>query len=271
VKRVLTAAVLIPVVLAVIFLAPNRIVRLALASVALLCLREFFHLADNYRAQPIRLAGYVAAAWIAAGAAAENWAGALLWPVWFPPPGLAFFLVFTLVLLGLAMSASRDLSTSLPGASATLLGVIYLGVPFRMAGDLHAITPHWLFYVLLMNWAGDTAAYYAGRSLGRHKLAPLVSPGKTVEGAVASLLVAAPLGAAYILHFMPGGASMAGALRLSFFVNIVAQLGDLAESALKRGANVKDSGELLPGHGGLLDRLDGVLFSIPVVWLAAGM
>ena len=254
-KRVLTAAVLIPLVIGLIFWGNNRSVRLALTFVALLCLSEFLKLAAHYGAEPMRLVAYLSGAWVVAAQAA---------------PGMPFFLGVTLLMLTLAMRGGRELAASLPGVAATLLGIVYTAIPFRMAGDLHAISPQWLFYVLIVNWIGDTAAYYGGRAFGRHKLAPRISPGKTWEGAVASLLVSVPLATLYVHHHMLRAPPLAFIVGLSVAVNIAAQVGDLAESALKRGANVKDSGGLLPGHGGVLDRLDGLLFSVPVVWVAAG-
>ncbi|HYM10568.1 MAG TPA: phosphatidate cytidylyltransferase [Bryobacterales bacterium] len=252
-KRVVTAVILIPLVLGLIFWASNRSVRLALTFVALLCLSEFLKLAAHYGVATMRLVAYLAGAWVVA---------------WQAAPGAPFFLGVTLLLLTLAMRGGRELSSALPGAAATLLGIVYTAIPFRLAADLHAASPHWLLYVLLINWIGDTAAYYAGRALGRHKLAPRISPAKTWEGAAASLLVSVPLATLYLTHYLPHSPSGTFVLALSVAANVAAQIGDLAESTLKRGAGVKDSGGLLPGHGGALDRLDGLLFSAPVVWLA---
>ena len=252
-KRVLTAVVLIPLVVGLVFWGSHRSVRLGLTMVALLCLSEFLKLAGHYGVEPMRLAACLGGAWVVAGQIV---------------PGPLFFLGVTLLLLTLAMRGGRELAGSLTSVGGTLLGIVYTTVPFRLAGDLHAANPHWLFYALLLNWIGDTAAYYFGLLVGRHKMAPRISPGKSWEGAAASLLVSAPLGALYLRHFLPQGPGLVFAVTLSVAANLAAQVGDLAESALKRGANVKDSGGLLPGHGGVLDRLDGVLFSIPVVSLA---
>lgn len=254
-KRVLTAAVLIPLVLGLIFWAPHRGVRLALTLVALLCLSEFLKLAAHYRAQPMRVAAYLAGAWVVA---AEL------------PVGAPFFLCITLLLMTLALRGDRKPDSTLLSVAATLFGVVYTAVPFRLAAEIHAQPsgPHWLFYVLLINWVGDSAAYYVGRSVGKHQLAPLVSPNKTWEGAMASVVAGAVVGTLYLRHFIPAGPAVGFAVALSVAVNVAAQVGDLAESALKRGAGVKDSGSILPGHGGILDRLDGVLFSVPVVFFA---
>lgn len=254
-RRVLTAAILIPVVVGLLFWAPTRSVRLALTFVALLCLSEFLKLAVFYDAEPMRLVAYVAGAWMVATE----------WPV-----GAPFFLGITLLLMTLAMRGGRELEASLTSVAATLFGIVYTTVPFRLAAEVHAQPSgaHWLMYALLINWAGDTAAYYVGRSVGRRKLAPLVSPNKTLEGALASALAGAVVGTLYLRQFVASGPVWWFAIALSLAVNVAGQVGDLAESALKRGAGVKDSGSILPGHGGILDRLDGVLFSVPVVYLA---
>ena len=255
-KRVLTALLLIPLVTAVTFYAPFQVAWVVLVLVALLCLREFFLLAAKLGCRPFSVAGCGAAAVLIV--ARDLPAGP--------------FLVGLSILL-LILSLTRPLEDSLGGIAATLFGVIYIGGAFSLGRELHALNPHWLFYVLVLNWAGDSAAYYVGRTWGRRLLAPTVSPNKTWEGTIASAIVAVGVGAAYLGHFQPKAVSLSTAALISLWINIAAQVGDLAESALKRGANVKDSGELLPGHGGMLDRVDGVLFAWPacylvVAWLA---
>ncbi len=118
----------------------------------------------------------------------------------------------------------------------------------------------------MLNWIGDIGAYYVGRSIGRHKLARIVSPGKSWEGAAASLLASMIFGLTF-LHWAIPAVPIAEALALTAVANVAGQFGDLCESALKRGAGVKDSGTLLPGHGGWLDRVDSTLFTLPVVYL----
>jgi phosphatidate cytidylyltransferase len=183
-----------------------------------------------------------------------------------------FLVAVAVLLLLLALWRDGQLRGILGGVAATLLGLIYVCGPFALARELHLKNPHWLFFVLVLNWVGDAAALYVGRAIGRHKLAPEISPNKTWEGTVASTLAALPVGAWYLLHFQPAPVSLGKALALAAGVNIAAQLGDLAESGFKRGADLKDSSRLLPGHGGMLDRVDGLLFSIPacyffVVWI----
>jgi phosphatidate cytidylyltransferase len=253
VKRVLTAAVLIPLVMGLTFWGSNRSVRLALAFVALLCLSEFVRLAARFGAEPVRLVVYLAGAWVVAAEVA---------------PGAPFFLGITLLLLTLAMRGGRELSGLLGSLGAALAGILYVGVPFRMGGDLHQANPHLLFYCLVVNWLGDSAAYYAGRAFGRRRLAPRISPNKTWEGAIASVAATAAAGTWYLQRWAPEAGAWPLALGLSVAANIAGQVGDLAESAIKRGAGVKDSGALLPGHGGMLDRVDSLLFILPVVWWA---
>jgi phosphatidate cytidylyltransferase len=118
---------------------------------------------------------------------------------------------------------------------------------------------------LMVNWIGDTGAYYVGKNFGRHKLAPAVSPGKSWEGAAASAITGVVFGLVY-LPLTIRGTSLLSAGLLAFAANAAGQVGDLAESALKRGAGVKDSGTLLPGHGGLLDRVDSTMFALPVLY-----
>jgi phosphatidate cytidylyltransferase len=130
----------------------------------------------------------------------------------------------------------------------------------------------WVLAVVLSTWAGDSAAYLAGRAFGRHKLAPVVSPGKTIEGALGGLLAAVLVSAA--VFGMSGALPIwAGAL-VGGVIGVCGQIGDLSESFLKRQAGVKDSGNLIPGHGGMLDRVDALLFAFPAAllmyWVAEG-
>ena len=251
-KRVLTALLLIPAVTLVVFFAPLWGVLCVMALAVLLCLHEFYEIADLLKMHPFRLVGHAAG---------------LLLLVSAELPQPAFFVVLAAALMLLSLQKGRTLESSLAAVASTLLGVIYIAGPFALAREIHASGPHWLFLVLLLNWVGDAAAYYAGRAFGRHKLAPRVSPNKTWEGAFASGAAAISVGAGYLHYFQPAELRLLEAVLLAAAINIAGQFGDLAESALKRGAQVKDSGAILPGHGGMLDRLDGVLFSFVAVYL----
>ena len=248
-KRVLTAALLIPTVLYVALLAPQPVFLAVLLLVAGLCFHE-------YRGMTVRLGSPVPAVLGFGG-------GALLILVpqfWFAAVLLA------IVFAGMALAMrSGDLGSALPSAAALALGEVYIFGGWRCAVLLRAFNPWWLAYALALNWIGDIAAYYVGRSIGRHKLAPRVSPAKSWEGAIASALASAAFGVAF-LSIYRGDLSWPSAAALSVASNAAGQVGDLAESAIKRGAGVKDSGALLPGHGGMLDRVDSTLFALPVVY-----
>ena len=125
--------------------------------------------------------------------------------------------------------------------------------------------PYWALFTLAVIWVGDTAAFFIGGAFGKQKLAPRISPGKTWVGAGASL-AAAMLAAAVAARFFWEGSGYAEPVLLAIALNLAGQLGDLAESALKRNAGVKDSSHLVPGHGGVLDRIDALLFAAPVLW-----
>jgi phosphatidate cytidylyltransferase len=149
--------------------------------------------------------------------------------------------------------------------ASALGGAIYIGGSWLCAFNLRAVNPHWLLFAFLLCWAGDTAAFYIGKNFGRHKLAPVISPAKTWEGAVASVVGGVLVGGLYAYYLIPS-ATLAIVLTIGALGNIAGQIGDLVESAYKRWGGVKDSGSSLPGHGGWLDRIDSSLLSIPVVY-----
>jgi len=251
-KRFLTALVLTPPVVYTI-LAGNQYLFLAIAGlVAVLCYREFSGIAD---AHGLEIDGPLPYA-----------AGIVILLV----PQLDPVIYLLLALSALALSTrTGSLSTVMVQAGAMLFGVTYVFGAWRCAVNLRQINPHWLLFALALNWVGDVAAYYVGSLAGRNKLAPRISPGKTVEGAVASLAASMLFGVAYLGYFLPQ-VGWLEAMLLSAVASTAGQVGDLCESALKRGAGLKDSGNLLPGHGGWLDRVDSSLFTMPIVyfWLA---
>ena len=247
-KRILTAGALIPVVVYVVLWANFWIFLAVLIAVAALTYREFAALAREYGLGLPPAIG---------------WASGLLLLVW---EGDAWLPIVALALAALSLAMrGKDLTRSLPAAAVLLIGVIYVFGCWRFAIPLHNRNPHWLMYALLLNWVGDAGAYYAGRKFGRHKMAPRVSPQKSWEGAAASLVTAILVAGWYLARFVPG-VSMTTAVALTAAANAAGQVGDLAESAMKRGAQVKDSGGILPGHGGFLDRVDSTLFALPVVY-----
>ena len=251
-KRVVTALLLIPIFLYLILWAPEWAFLATVAGVSVLCFREYANLAALHRVAKPGLFGYAA--------------GLVVLFV----PGKDAALVVLIAILAMALSLRvQDLANALPSAAALLLGVLYIFGSLRCGIELHAITPYWLFFALSLNWVGDIAALYVGKLIGRHKLAPRVSPAKTWEGAAASVAASLVYGALYIPRLLTG-APLVEALALTAVANIAGQFGDLCESAMKRGAGVKDSGTWLPGHGGWLDRVDSSLFALPVVYFVVG-
>ena len=247
-KRVLTSLILIPLVLYVVILGSPWMLLAVIAVAAMLCYREWCNIASGNGIANLGPLGYAAGLGVLALS-----------------DGAAIFLtVVALAGISLAMR-SVDLAEVMPRASATLLGVVYIFGAWKCAILLREISPYWLLFALAINWVGDISAYYVGKNLGVHKLARRISPGKSWEGAIASAVFSTTFGAIFLKRFFPA-MPLAQAIALSALANIAGQLGDLAESALKRGAGVKDSGTLLPGHGGLLDRVDSALFTMPFVY-----
>ena len=248
-KRLISAAILIPLIAYVIIWSPQPVFLGVVVLLAALCFYEYCGIAAGH------------------GVEINPWLGMV--------PGLAFLfvewhhaLVTTLIALVLMTAAMRkdDLTRCLPFASALLLGLAYVFGCWRSAIDLRAASPWWLLFAVTINWVGDSAAYYVGVAFGRHKMAPVVSPKKSWEGAAASA-AASTLYGTLLLHFLIPTVPLWQGLVFSVVANAAGQIGDLAESAMKRGAGIKDSGNLLPGHGGWLDRVDSTLFSMPATQL----
>lgn len=270
-KRVLTALVLVPVVLFLVFLGPRWqwVFTLATALVACLAAWEFLTLARQTAAKPPRIAVVVAI--VALFAANYQW-----------PDQLAAIGGSLCLLLLVYCTFTSPVSRVLPDVTSAVFALVYTGFTLVTLPVLHeqANGPSLVVFLLCVVWAGDIAALYAGRLFGRHKLAPSISPGKTWEGAVASILGSVAVAATLIAiseHLLTRWNSVVLSyhdeiwwywLILAAIVNVSAQVGDLAESALKRSAGVKDSGTLLPGHGGVLDRIDALLLAAPVLWYA---
>lgn len=305
-KRALTAAVLIPLVLLAVFKAPLWLFALVIAAVALLTLHEYLNIVRASGIGPLPRMTYAMAVLIVGGVFISNDPHLLesfTWSTW-------LFRCWTVLLLlsmafGIPVVFRRDLRMALPASATSAFGVLYIAAPLSLLIVMRhdEIQSFLVVFILLCSWAGDSAAYYAGRAMGRHKLAPIVSPNKTWEGSIASL-IATVLAALVLFHFYPQisswfsgpktaywlspypskswsqsarGAMAPGTvpwlhvILLACLTNIATQFGDLFESAIKRGAQVKDSGSLLPGHGGMLDRIDALLFAIPAVWYYANL
>lgn len=251
-RRVITALVLAPAVVAVVLWVPRPLFAALVAAVAVLAVLEFFALAAHLGAHPYRWLGSLAAA-------------ALVLHLELAPQDSALLVVAALLAFLLwALAHPQRLESAFADLGATALGFLYVGSLLGVTGALRTgWDARWLLFLLAVVWAGDVAALYVGKLLGRHRLAPRISPGKTWEGTAGSLLAAALVGFAFGLWMERQPLRY---LALAIAVNIAAQCGDLVESLFKRAAGAKDSGALLPGHGGVLDRVDAMLFAAPVLW-----
>jgi phosphatidate cytidylyltransferase len=256
-RRILTAIVLIPAVVAlVLFGTPYLLVAVQFA-IALTALWEFLRLAEVAGFHVLRTSGCLFAAALSFLPLTES-------------PGLGIVAVsmfFLMVMMVVAMRPGQGVSQFFGSVAVSFFGPIYIAVPLMMLVWvwLNYDGPYHVLFALVVIWSGDTAAFFVGRSLGRHKCSPRISPNKTWEGVAASL-------AASLLVAVAAGLWFAGTdfwwepLPLAAALNVAGQFGDLAESALKRNAGVKDSSQLIPGHGGVLDRIDALLFAAPVLW-----
>jgi phosphatidate cytidylyltransferase len=304
-KRVLTAAALIPVVLLIVFKAPLWLFALVVAAIIVLTLHEYLDIAERAGIKPFHWLTYILGVlpicvfWYSIWKAPDS-----IGPIYLFGPVDAQLLRACLaslalspVVFGIPLVLRKDLGGGLAAASSSAFGIAYIAVSLSFIISLRASWLHSLVvFILASVWAGDIAAYYVGRTFGRHKLAPIVSPNKSWEGAIASVLASVAVSVLFF-HFtgqvnelfsdtqwtrkffvypVPSPQPFTSVpwvhvFCLGVLTNVAAQLGDLFESALKRGAGVKDSSTLLPGHGGMLDRIDALLFAIPVVWYYANL
>jgi phosphatidate cytidylyltransferase len=291
IKRIATAVVLIPIVLLLVLRAPVTLVAIVTTAIALLTVHEFLKLVEAYGVQPLRRPtyGFVILFFLLLliGMGADK---PLLSTEIFGIAGAFAATMAAFVFLSIAMRRA-DLSTGYPAAAASALAFAYIALPLAMLVQLRQ---QWagaflILYLLLVVWAGDIFAYFIGRSIGRHLMSPRISPKKTWEGAVASMVASLAVGGLLFYYatqlstrFLEWGLiqrrdgifslerpALLPVLLLTAVLNVAAQLGDLVESLIKRGANVKDSGTILPGHGGMLDRIDALLFAAPVLWFYA--
>ena len=281
-KRVATAAVLIPFAVGIVLWGSTAMVALAVALVTMLALFEYFALGEAIGHRAYRFWTATCALlilylqwfmqWLST---VTRWSeygdvgypGRLVWLLarMYPPSEVAFF-VFVLGVAAITLFTRRPLVETLPAAGISASGLLLVAFPLSYTIPLHALRTHGpllLLFVLVMTWMGDTAAYFVGRSIGKHALAPHLSPKKTWEGTIASFVGSLAVALIFV-RFMT--VPLPHLLAMAAVGNVAGQAGDLLESAYKRSAGIKDSGSLLPGHGGVLDRIDALILAIPVVW-----
>jgi len=266
--RVLTAVVVLPFLIASILIPWLKWLFVAMAGAAMaLGLFEFYVLSKRLQLKPDTSAGFLGAI------------GIFVVSLYFGDIAVNLLLtqlVLIVLTAGVLIAAAlrgTDFEKMIASAGATVLGVLYIALlgshllSIRM-GFTQLLSAHLLSFFFLILMGADAGAYYTGRAIGKHKLAPKISPGKTWEGVFGGLVAA--LAMAAVSHYwffreLP----LKWALPLALVMTIVGILGDLTESALKRGAGAKDAANLLPGHGGILDRLDSLLFNAPLIYYFA--
>jgi phosphatidate cytidylyltransferase len=276
-NRLLTALIALPILIASIILPyflPNEMlaripfVMIALAAL-ILGLYEFFSMTKKMELKGDAGSGILAAAVLFlaflfdAPAKTDNFFG------------ISIAAALIIIFIAQTFRFQADFSKMLAGTGVTILGVFYL---FFLGGHLVALRMTFesrpllscqlLLFFFLVIWISDAAAYYTGRLLGKHKLAPKISPGKTWEGCAGGMLGALAAAAIAAYTFFPE-LPIQFSLPLAAVMNVLAVLGDLTESAIKRGAGTKDAASFLPGHGGFLDRLDSLLFNAPLLYYFA--
>lgn len=255
-KRVLTALLLVPFGLYASVFAPWQIFLACVVLAAVLSFAEYARITDSF--------------------APLGYAAGLLILVAPPRESVLVMILLVPAAMCLPVWTHVELEVGIRRSASLVLGTLYVFGAWKTGILIHDSNPvpglfgiaaghHWLLFGMVVNWLGDTGAYYVGRAVGRHKMAPEVSPGKTWEGAAASAVTGLLFGAVWLPFAIPGTGFATAAL-FGVAANAAGQLGDLAESAIKRGVGVKDSGNLLPGHGGMLDRMDSTLFSLPVLY-----
>lgn len=266
--------------------APVPVLAIFAGAVALLAIRELLKLAEGYGIRPLILPTYIFVAIFFLIMAVHPGATDLLSTGSFVYFGLCAAVLAPFLFLSIAMRGD-ELRNGFPAAMVSTFASVYIALPLA---SLVQLREQWrgaflLLYLLLLVWAGDIFAYFIGKPLGRHRMSPRVSPKKSWEGAIASVIASVGVG---LLMFHYAQLISTALMRvglitqrdgifthpdlfgdvvvLSVILNIAAQLGDLVESLIKRGAGVKDSGAILPGHGGMFDRIDALLFAAPVLW-----
>ena len=267
-KRIASSIVLIPVFVWVTTGAPAWVFQLLVVAASAVACRELARMFER-TGRPI-------ATWLTVGVGAAltaSFATSLYTglgidghPVrWMPTPELALLVGVGLICSAPLWSSGRPLVES---TANTLFGAIYIGWLLGYAIWLQgrADGPQLVLFLVGVTWAGESAAYLVGSSVGRHRLAPVLSPGKTVEGAVAQVIVSIAAALALGFWLLPA-CGLLGAAGAGVVLGVIGQVGDLAESAIKRSIGTKDTGDLIPGHGGMLDRIDSLLFNAPALYL----
>ena len=255
-RRVYSALVFFPLFYLLVRYLPPVAFSIFVAIGILLAQYEYYRLHFPQRFSPPVGLGLLSGLLITTGFAV---------PVFLPAPATITFIIMAMLLSHVL--SGRDLKTGLFDTAVVAFGVFYIAWLLGHLIPIHQLAngPFLIFFLFLVTWANDTAAYYTGTLMGQHPMAPLISPKKTWEGAVGGLLGSVAAAFACRAWFLES-LGLSETVWLGLLIGVAAPLGDLCESALKRSAGVKDSGGLIPGHGGMLDRVDSLIFTTPVFY-----
>jgi phosphatidate cytidylyltransferase len=256
-RRVYPALVFIPIFYFLVRYFPPSTFFVLVTAAALLALAEFYRL--HFRDGSDRIAVGLGLGLTALLLTSLQWPGMV--------SERSVLLLTVTTVLTYRLLSPRELRQGLVDSAVLVCGVLYIGLTMGCLLLTRALAggEFLIFFLLLVTWAGDTGAYYAGMSLGRWKLAPAISPNKTVEGLIGGFMLAVLAAVGARLWFLPSF-GLVDCLATGLLLTAAGVLGDLAESLLKRSAGVKDSGTLIPAHGGMLDRLDSLLFTAPAFY-----
>jgi phosphatidate cytidylyltransferase len=257
-KRLASVLVLLPVFLLIVIKAPAFLFNTLVVIASAAALWELLRLFEQAGRPVDRGLALVTGVCVTASFAASRILDPLALPVF------ALALAVVAILAAPVWRGTPDVER----AATTLLAVMYVGWLLGFGILLHHTSPlgdELVLFVVGVTWIGETTAYLVGSTLGRHKLAPITSPRKTVEGAIAQVVASIAAGAALGFWLLPTCSAAVG-LGGGALLGVIGQFGDLAESAIKRSAGTKDTGGLIPGHGGVLDRIDSLLFNLPAFY-----
>jgi len=265
IKRILTSIVLIPVLYVIVWELPPVYFTGLVVVAAVIGQYEFYRMARNRGTRPHVVLGSAFGVLIAL----SFYPG---FSFFFGMDGAFYITAGMFLIMSARLFSPRPVEGALEDIAATLLGVFYVAMlfGFQMALRMGDHGRQWLLFMYLVIWASDTGAYYIGSSLGKHKLYPKISPKKSVEGLIGGMLAAAGVALLSRTWLLPA-VSVEEAVILGSVLAVAGTLGDLVESLFKRSVGVKDSGNLIPGHGGMLDRMDSMLFAAPALYYYLGM
>ncbi len=260
-QRWITSIVLGPLIIWILIKGTPMILATLISAVAIFAIREYlrivFRSKDNTAPWMITGISWLTSIFLVMSAAFGSWPAMML--------VLALNLIFLSAFILFRFPGNENLFDTI---ARQTLGIMYIPLPLSLLLFVRNVEHGalWVFWLLIVSFMNDTGAFYTGTFFGKRKLAPRISPKKTLEGSAGGITASMTAGLIFSLIFFGSPGLALWTLPCSFFIALAGQMGDLFESALKRASSIKDSGRILPGHGGMLDRIDGLLFAIPVLY-----